>query len=225
MRRVQERGEGEREKEREVVQLLYHIYILLFFFLTVCIPVHHMDMHVAASVNPYSRQRSSSINKSGGFPSLTFSSLPQQPSPVPDYITVQRSYSFGGRSSSTKRSDSSFRSQNRATSGLNHVAKRHRPNSIHPKKLHHLTHSYSAPSIGFVGKRRHSLQHLDTCGTEEPWEADTEVDGVNSMGRPQLRRTSSEVYVDRGKARVVSPLVMGRMDQTFLNFQGQHYFS
>ena len=157
-----------------------------------------MDMHVAPSVHPYSRQRSSSVNKSGGFPSLTFSSLPQQPSPVPDYITVQRSYSFGGRSA-TKRSDSNSRSQNRTTSGLNHIAKRHRPNSIHPKKLHHLTHSYSAPSIGFVGKRRHSLQHLDTCGTEEPWEADTEADGVSRMGRPQLRRTSSEVYVDRGK--------------------------
>ena len=189
-----ERGR-ERKREKGDTTLTSYIY----FFLTVCIPVHHMDMHVAASVNPYSRQRSSSINKSGGFPSLAFSSLPQQPSPVPDYITVQRSYSFGGRSSSTKRSDSSFRSQNRATSGLNHVAKRHRPNSIHPKKLHHLTHSYSAPSIGYVGKRRHSLQHLDTCGTEEPWEADTEVDGVNPMGRPQLRRTSSEVYVDRGK--------------------------
>ena len=175
-----------------------YMYIINFFFLAVCIPVHHMDMHVPSSVNPYSRQRSSSINKSGGFPSLNFSSLPQQPSPVPDYITVQRSYSFGGRSA-TKRSDSTSRSQNRATCGLNHIAKRHRPNSIHPKKLHHLTHSYSAPSIGFVGKRRHSLQHLDTYGTEELWEADTEADGVNPVGRSHLRRTSSEVYVDRGK--------------------------
>ena len=162
-----ERGEG----GREMIQLLCHN-----FFLAVCIPVHHMDMHIAASVNPYSRQRSSSINKSGGFPSLAFSSLPQQPSPVPDYITVQRSYSFGRRSSSTKRSDSGFRPQNRATSGLNHVAKRHRPNSIHPKKLQR---SYSAPSIQEA--------------------AYTEVDRVNPMGRPQLRRTSSEVYVDRGK--------------------------
>ena len=151
-----------------------------------------MDMHVA-SINPYSRQRSSSINKSGSF----FSSLPQAPTPRADYTVVQRSYSFGGRPA-TKRSDSSFRSQNRATSGLNHIPKRHRPNSIHPK-LHHLTHSLSAPSIGFVGKRRHSLQHLDTYGTEEPWEADTETDGVNLMGRSHLRRTSSEVYVDRGK--------------------------
>ena len=179
-----------------MIQLLWHKCI--FSSLTVCIPVHHMDMHVPAPANPYSRQRSSSITKSGGFPSLAFSSLPQQSSTVPDYISVQRSYSFGGRSA-TKRSDSSSRSQNRTTSGLNHVAKRHRPNSIHPKKLHHLTHSYSAPSIGFVGKRRHSLQHLDTCGTEELWEADTETDGVNPMRRSHLRRTSSEVYVDRGK--------------------------
>ena len=189
---------GKREREREragMIQLhvLYHNFILC----SICIPVHHMDnvMHVAASVHPYSRQRSSSVNKSGSFPSLTFSSLPQQPSPVPEYITVQRSYSFGGRSA-TKRLDSTSRSQNQTTCALNHTAKHHRPNSIHLKKLHHLTHSYSAPSISFIGKRRHSLQHLNTCGTEEQWEADTEGD---LMGRPQLRRTSSEVYVDRGK--------------------------
>ena len=176
-----------------------------------------MDMHVP-SINPYSRQRSSSINKSGGFPSLTFSSLPQSSTPRADYTMVQRSYSFGGRPA-TKRSDSSSRSQNRAISGLNHIPKRHRPNSIHPK-LHHLTHSQSAPSIGFVGKRRHSLQHLDTYGTEEPWEADAETDGVNPMGRSHLRRTSSEVYVDRGKTILYQGCMLSLLKRKRPSFQG-----
>ena len=181
--------------------MLKIIMPFIFFLAVYCssIPVHHVDIP-PASVNPYSRQRSSSLNKSGGFSNLNFSSLPQAPPPPADYIMVQRSYSFSGRGA-TKRPDSSSRSQIRATVGLNHVAKRHRPNSIHPK-LHNLTHSYSAPSIGFVDprrKRRHSLQHLDSYGTGETWEADTEADGVNPMGRSHLRRTSSEVYVDRGK--------------------------
>ena len=145
-----------------------------------------------------SRQRSSSINKSGGFLSLSCSSLPQVSKPRAEHTMVQRSYSFGGQPA-TKWSDFSSRSQNRATSGLNHIdlLKRHRPKSIHPK-VHHLTRSQSAPLIGFVGKRRHSLQYLNMYGIEEPWEADTETDGVNLMGRFHLRRTSSEVYVDRG---------------------------
>ena len=157
--------------------------------------MHHKDTHVAASVHPYSRQRSSSVNKSksGGFPSLTFSSLLQQPSPVPDYFKVQRSHSFGGRSA-TKRSDSTSRSQNRTTCGLNHIANHHRPKPIHPKTFHPLTHRYrtlsiSPPSIGFVGKGRHSLH--------------TKASKVNHMGRTQLRRKLSEVYVDRGRNKSI----------------------
>ena len=168
-------------------------------------------MHVPSSVNPYSSgQHSSSVNKqinkcnSYSLPNLTSCSHFQVHIPSStDFTMVQRSYSFGGLSS-TKRLDST--SQNQATLGLNHIAKHHRPNSIHPQKLHHLMRSYSAPSIGFVGKRRHSLQHLDTYRTEESWEVDTKANRVNPMGRSHLRRTSSEVYVDGGKnGLVISP--------------------
>lgn len=142
------------------------------------------------------RQRSSSLNKSGGY--INFSSLPSASSvPSQEYTPVKRSYSFGSRP--VKRSESNYRSQSRATAGLNHVAKRQRPNSIHPKI--HLTHSQSAPAIGLNPwrKRRHSLQHIDSYGREETWETDAEVDGVNLRMRGHLRRTSSEVYVDRGE--------------------------
>lgn len=148
------------------------------------------------------RQRSSSLNKSTGYPSVSFSSLPSAPSPrSQEFVTtVQRSLSFGGRSA-IKRSaaDWSSRHQNRPSSGLSHTAKRQRPNSIHPKV--HLTHSQSAPSIGLDPwrKRRHSLQHLDSYSSGESWGADTEADGVVPMGKSLLRRTSSEVYVDRGE--------------------------
>ena len=159
------------------------------------IPVYHFDM---CSTNY--RPRSSSLNKSSGYPNLTFSSLPPVPSIPPDYTMVQRSFSFSGRP--VKRSESCSKSQNsRVNSGLNHVAKRQRPNSIHPTL--HLKHSQSAPAIGLDPwrKRRHSLQHIDSYGTGEPWEGDTETDGVNSRGKAKahLRRTSSEVYVDQGK--------------------------
>ena len=140
------------------------------------------------------RPRSGSLNRSSGHPN--FSSLPSAPSSVnkQEYTAVQRSFSFGGRT--VKRSELSSRSQSRATAGLNHVAKRQRPSSIHPKV--YLTHSKSAPSIG-LGKRRHSLQHIDSYGRGETWETDTEVDGINLGRRGHLRRTSSEVYVDRGE--------------------------
>ena len=149
------------------------------------------------------RPRSSSFNnKSTGYPSnnVNFSSLPLAPSVQHDYTVVQRSFSFGGRTA--KRSESSSRFQSRATAGLNHIAKRQRPNSIHPKI--HLTHSQSAPSIGLDPwrKRRHSLQHIDSYGRAESWEVDTEADGINPRGRAYLRRTSSEVYVDRGEYSV-----------------------
>ena len=175
--------------------LNFHVIKFCLLFLPVfnVIPVHHVDIP-PVNHNPFCRQRSSSLHKSGGIPNVSFSSLPQAPTPQADYVMVQRSYSFGGRSA-TKRPDSLSRSQNRTAGGLSHVAKRHRPNSIHPK-FHNLTHSQSAPSIGFVDPRRkrsHSLQHLDS------WEADAEADGVNLLGRPLLRRTSSEVYVDRGE--------------------------
>ena len=115
---------------------------------------------------------------------------------MPEYAVVQRSFSFSGRT--YKRSESCSRSQTRTMSGLSHVAKRQRQNSIHLKL--HLTHSQSAPSIGMdPWRRRHSLQHLDSYGTGETWETDTEVDGINPTGKPLLRRTSSEVYVDRGE--------------------------
>ena len=144
-----------------------------------------------------SRQRSSSLNRPNGYVNVNFSSLPPVPSTqTPEYAVVQRSFSFSGRT--YKRSESCSRSQTRAMSGLSHVAKRQRPNSIHPKL--HLTHSQSAPSIGMdPWRRRHSLQHLDSYGTGETWETDTEIDGVNPTGKPLLRRTSSEVYVDRGE--------------------------
>ena len=145
-----------------------------------------------------SRQRSGSLNRPNGYTNLNFSSLPPAPSTqMPEYSVVQRSFSFGGRS--FKRSESYSRSQTRTSSGLGFVAKRQRPNSIHPKL--HLTHSQSAPSISLDPwrRRRHSLQHLDSYGTGETWETDTEVDGVNPMGKSLLRRTSSEVYVDRGE--------------------------
>ena len=154
--------------------------------------MYHVDF---CQVSCY-RPRSSSLNKSGGC--LNYSSLPTVPSvPRPEYTKVQRSYSFGSRP--VKRSESNYRSQSRATAGLNHVAKRQRPNSIHPKI--HLTHSQSAPAIGLNpwGKRRHSLQHIDSYRGGETWETDAEVDGINPRMRGHLRRTSSEVYVDRGE--------------------------
>lgn len=58
-----------------------------------------------------------------------------------------------------------------------------------------LANSNSAPSIGIIRLRRHSLQHLDTCRT---WKADTEAEGINPVGKSHLRRTGSEVYIDRG---------------------------
>ena len=146
------------------------------------------------------RPRSSSLSKSSAYPTLTFSSLPQVPSVPPhDNNMVQRSFSFGGRPA--KRCESSSRTQSRAMGGLGHTAKRQRPNSIHPKL--HLKHSQSAPAIGLDPwrKRRHSLQHIDSCGTGEAWETETGIDGINPRGKAKshLRRTSSEVYVDQGE--------------------------
>ena len=150
------------------------------------IPVYHVDMCPLDY-----RQRSNSL-QSNGYPSLNFFSLPQVPS-VANYTMVQRSFSFGSRP--TKRSDSHSRSQNRSTAGLNHVAKRQRPNYIHPTLQ--LMHSNSAPAIGGDPwrRRRHSY------GSEEVWgiDTDTELDGINPRGKSLLRRTSSEVYVDRGE--------------------------
>ena len=152
-----------------------------------------MDVHdiVPSSVKPSSRQHSTSMNKQSNkcksLPNLTSLSLFQEHPPPTGFTMVLRSYSLGGLSS-IKQSNSSSRSQNQAT----HVAKCHQPNLIHPKKFYHLTHSNSAPSIGFAG-------------TEKP---DMETDGVNPMGRSHLRRTLSEVYVDPGRNVAMKDLLV-----------------
>ena len=141
---------------------------------------------VPSSVKPSNRRRPTSINRQS-LPNLTSRFLFQERPPPTDFIMVQRSYSFGGLST-INQSNSASRSRSQAT----HVARRHRPNSIHPKELHHLTRSNSAPSIGFAG-------------TERP---DMEINGVNLMGRSLLRRTLSEVYVNQGRNVTMKDLLI-----------------
>ena len=152
-----------------------------------------MDVHdiVPSSVKPSSRQHSASMNKQNNkcksLPNLTSLSLFQEHPPPTGFAMVLRSYSLGGLSS-INQFNSSSRSQNQAT----HVARHHRPNSIHSKELHHLMRSNSAPSIGFAG-------------TEKP---DMEINRVNLMGRSFLRRTLSEVYVNQGRNVTMKDLLV-----------------